>query len=376
MKPVNAHTGPTTRSKSSATGQATVRKPRSPEVRKRSRGFPVGHDGQGRPLYRRASDGKLVYLRCCVAGCERTNFNTIDALRLHVCKSKYKHKLKGTLTTNRQAVEICGIVAPGQEECDIGIDENYFEAAPFANMTVAKTTAPLNDPSDAFNVPYHEESNESTAPESGSTSATLIESDSSRSSPRVRANAHDLTSVHRNDSVNPNGEAIIRSLRPEQTANHSERLPSSDSEDDSGSQPVKSSQVDRIRGNRVRRVRAAVSTSNLSGAELYDICLKQAQKNANNIIKLRVITLPDIKSERGTTPAVDPRVSTTDPIHTKLADAPPSMPAPSIESMPKRCQGVQTPIFSANLKRLGSEPLNTDFPPLKRCRGVSEPLTA
>ena len=58
----------------------------------------------------------MVYLQCYVAGCERTIFETVMALRNHVCSLGGQHKMQGIFTDNSQAIEICGIVAPGQED--------------------------------------------------------------------------------------------------------------------------------------------------------------------------------------------------------------------------------------------------------------------
>ncbi len=82
---------------------------------KNIRSRPTAHGGQGGTLFTRPSDGKLVYLRCCVAGCERTIFDTVQALGRHVSEPYYRHKMKGTFSCNNHAFEICGEVAAGQE---------------------------------------------------------------------------------------------------------------------------------------------------------------------------------------------------------------------------------------------------------------------
>ncbi|KAM0801739.1 hypothetical protein BDR22DRAFT_820443 [Usnea florida] len=71
----------------------------------RDYGPPTARDSQGRDLSTRPSDGKLVHLRYCVAGCGRSQFPNARALRDHVCSPSGLHKIKGLLMTNNQAIE-------------------------------------------------------------------------------------------------------------------------------------------------------------------------------------------------------------------------------------------------------------------------------
>ena len=79
----------------------------------KERGPPTAQDSQGRYLFTRPSDGKLVYLQCCVTGCGRTKFPNARALRNHVSSPVGLHKIMGLITSNTQAIEVCGQVAPG-----------------------------------------------------------------------------------------------------------------------------------------------------------------------------------------------------------------------------------------------------------------------
>lgn len=68
----------------------------------------------GQALFTRESDGKLVYLECCVPGCGKTSFNTIHSLMCHVA-NPLSHGLKGFLQNSTHAIEVCARVAPGQD---------------------------------------------------------------------------------------------------------------------------------------------------------------------------------------------------------------------------------------------------------------------
>lgn len=102
--------GPITRSNTKAKGAvgSAANKPKEKRF-----GLPTTHDSQGRSLYTRSSDGKLVYLRCSVTGCGRATFNTVLALRRHICNPTHSHKF---FISNDHAIEVCGEVAPGQED--------------------------------------------------------------------------------------------------------------------------------------------------------------------------------------------------------------------------------------------------------------------
>ena len=95
-------------------------KPKKPQKRssvsKSAKGIlPLVKDDQGRPLFRRPSDGKLVYLHCPVQGCRRKDFpNTLTAMN-HISGPRYKHKLVGMITSHEQIMEVCGRLGTDQD---------------------------------------------------------------------------------------------------------------------------------------------------------------------------------------------------------------------------------------------------------------------
>ncbi|KAJ5133467.1 hypothetical protein N7526_004832 [Penicillium atrosanguineum] len=69
-------------------------------------GRPAAHDPSGRALWKRPSDGSLVYLTCPISGCGKSDFVTLHGFMCHLTK---KHKDR-TLGSQSRALEICGIV--------------------------------------------------------------------------------------------------------------------------------------------------------------------------------------------------------------------------------------------------------------------------
>ncbi|KDE77757.1 hypothetical protein AO1008_03867 [Aspergillus oryzae 100-8] len=69
-------------------------------------GRPAAHDPSGRALWKRPSDGSLVYLTCPVSGCGKADFVTLHGFMCHLTK---KHKDR-SLGSQSRALEVCGIV--------------------------------------------------------------------------------------------------------------------------------------------------------------------------------------------------------------------------------------------------------------------------
>ncbi|KAJ5172568.1 hypothetical protein N7492_005161 [Penicillium capsulatum] len=69
-------------------------------------GRPAAHDPSGRALWKRSSDGSLVYLTCPIQGCGKADFVTLHGFMCHLTK---KHKDR-TLGSQSRALELCGIV--------------------------------------------------------------------------------------------------------------------------------------------------------------------------------------------------------------------------------------------------------------------------
>ncbi|KAL1975810.1 hypothetical protein VTN31DRAFT_4202 [Thermomyces dupontii] len=69
-------------------------------------GRPATYDPAGRALWKRPSDGRLVYLDCPVPGCGKSDFVTLHGFMCHLTK---KHKNR-TLGSQSRALEMCGTV--------------------------------------------------------------------------------------------------------------------------------------------------------------------------------------------------------------------------------------------------------------------------
>lgn len=69
-------------------------------------GRPATHDPAGRALWKRPSDGALVYLSCPAPGCRKSDFLTLHGFMCHLTK---KHKDR-SLGSQSRALDLCGIV--------------------------------------------------------------------------------------------------------------------------------------------------------------------------------------------------------------------------------------------------------------------------
>lgn len=69
-------------------------------------GRPASYDPNGRALWKRPSDGQLVYLDCPMPGCGKSDFVTLHGFMCHLTK---KHKNR-SLGSQSRALELCGTV--------------------------------------------------------------------------------------------------------------------------------------------------------------------------------------------------------------------------------------------------------------------------
>lgn len=69
-------------------------------------GRPAAYDPAGRALWKRPSDGRLVYLDCPVPSCGKSDFVTLHGFMCHLTK---KHKDR-SLGSQSRALDICGTV--------------------------------------------------------------------------------------------------------------------------------------------------------------------------------------------------------------------------------------------------------------------------
>ncbi|KAL9640660.1 MAG: hypothetical protein Q9164_000142 [Protoblastenia rupestris] len=95
-----------------------ARKNASHNLPARKYGRATAEDAVGRPLFRRLSDGKMVFLKCCIGRCQKENFKTGYSLVKHVSHKDGVHKKKGLLFDNDHAIEVCGQEVPSRENQD------------------------------------------------------------------------------------------------------------------------------------------------------------------------------------------------------------------------------------------------------------------
>lgn len=69
-------------------------------------GRPAQYDPNGRALWKRTSDGRLVYLDCPAPGCGKSDFVTLHGFMCHLTK---KHKDR-SLGSQSRALDLCGTV--------------------------------------------------------------------------------------------------------------------------------------------------------------------------------------------------------------------------------------------------------------------------
>lgn len=218
--------------------------------------LPTARDSQGRDLFTRPSDGKLVYLHCCVASCGRANFPNAQALRNHVCSPIGLHKIKGLIKSNTQAIEMCGQVAPGQEEPSTTSRDQPFEAAPVVNMT--RADALLSPPTGLDEGQHQSEAS------SRSISDTEAKSGATVSKALERFKARDLGRAYRTRSP-CNGHHTGSKTRAEEAAEVFNGFMSSDSEDsDESEDEDEFLQGRKIPTNRIDQHKAATRTTNPS----------------------------------------------------------------------------------------------------------------
>lgn len=287
-----ASIGPDNRSKTQ--GHRPISKAALQQNYHKRNGPATAHDSQGRALFTRISDGKLVYLRCCVAGCEKTTFNfaTIQTLRKHISSVEGRHKLKGKFIGHDHAVEVCGRVAPGQEDFHIGAGGQTDEIAPVANTAHTGRLKPLVPSSGGYG---HER-----CASFGSITDTMVDSSdenwSMRSAP---ASVRDLGKTYRASSTYRQGGPGSRTGA--QLANATFLTSVTEDEDEEEGQPVAPVPVDRI-DQHVAGNKSGRRKKTLIGADLYEQCSKE--ESAGTEESIQEVTNLTVKEEREATPSL------------------------------------------------------------------------
>ncbi|KAL1967024.1 hypothetical protein VTN77DRAFT_3548 [Rasamsonia byssochlamydoides] len=94
-----------------STGTGTFRKKQKYTIKNAEawgerHGRPAAYDPAGRALWKRPSDGRLVYLDCPAPGCGKSDFVTLHGFMCHLTK---KHKDR-SLGSQSRALDLCGTV--------------------------------------------------------------------------------------------------------------------------------------------------------------------------------------------------------------------------------------------------------------------------
>lgn len=306
--------GPLTRSKTKAKRSASKAVPSSSSGRRDS-GPPTARDRQGRELFTRSSDGKLVYLHCCVPGCGRTDFPNARALRSHLCSPVGLPKILGLITSNFHAIEVCGQVAPGQDALSTTARDQPFGPAPVANMTPSGIL-----PSPPTGSDEHDSQSKAS---SRSTSDAEAKSGVTLNNTLESFKVQDLGRVYRTKSSNHGGQKKSRT-RAEEAAEVFHGFTSSDSEDsdesDDGPLPHRKIPADRIDQHKAANSAPRLSTCLRAGL----VSGRKRAKIAGGDSALVVLAVDDqaVKKERSTSPPLFPQHSECHPSPETLIFAP------------------------------------------------------
>ena len=286
--------GPTTRSKTKVKRSDRTTIP-STSPRNKEKSPPTTQDSQGRELFTRPSDGKLVYLQCCIAGCGRTNFPTARALRNHICSPSGLHKIVGLIKSNSHAIEICGQIAPCQDELPTIARYQTCWAAPVANMARVGLLPSPPTGSDE----YHRQSKASsrsisdTEAKSGATLPKTLES----------LQAQDLGRAYRT-RVSNSGSQTEPKTRPKEAAEIFNGFMSSDSEDSDESEdgPLRRRNIPADRIDQHKAANRAVNPSTVLRASKISSrhCAKTAE--GDSAVVILAVDNEAMKKERSASP--------------------------------------------------------------------------
>ena len=241
---------------------------REKKQRQKEHGQPTTHDSLGRALYTRRSDGKLVYLRCLVQDCGRTDFKTVRALMRHVSDPRYAHKMAGIFKGNSHAIELCGVVAPGEDDLDSKASANR------ANSLVG----------DSQSVPIPRSRSRSTAvgSEDRVTKAKLI---------------RDLERISQASPTVADTDLEMKKSRSQQAADLYEGFSSSDDEDDDETQLLREFSANKHHQQSPVFNGLAGSIYSPTGAEFSDAPTAMKQPNPNGSVSLQGCAAVDVKKE-------------------------------------------------------------------------------
>lgn len=359
----NTSVGPTTRSKTKVKRSDGTTIP-STSSGHTERGSPTAQDSQGRCLFTRPSDGKLVYLQCCVTGCGRTKFPNARALRNHVSSPVGLHKIMGLIISNTQAIEVCGQVAPSQEEASITAGDQPLETGSFANTTRAVVLPSSPTGSDE----YHRHS------KAGSRSISDAEARScvTLSKTLERFKAQDLGRTYRTRFSHHDSQKEARA-RAEEAAEGFHGFMSSDSEDSDESEdgPLQNRRIPADRIDQHKATKRVTNPSTFLQADATSSRERAKIAGGDSALVVLAVGEQSIKRERSTSPSLFLEEPERRPSPKTLAAAPGADHVPKFETelMPNlRGESIAT------RKRANSAPPIASPAVIKRLRLTDESL--
>ena len=358
IEPVTEQNGLVTRSRRKL--QRSVGKVALPRDHKKDTSLPAAHDSQGRALFIRASDSKLVYLRCCVAGCDRTSFASVKSLRRHVSAARFRHKIKGVFSSDSHAIELCGEVAPGQGGFGpkTALQSNCI---PDANITPPII---LDTSTGRYNT--HDRKD---GLSSGSSSVTLVGPEDGVSVLSTEIITQDLR-AHRNKSIIHGGGTETRNGRALEAAESYGGYSSSDSEEDKEGGFARSIPTANIDRHAAAFPPHTSGKQSFTGSHLRDMCSIAEQQIQNGYNRDNID--PIVKEEDAATPSIQLKRSNHFGTWAFLApSAARNCPAPDNGNKSKG--HGSTKHLATDRKRTASQPPCTPLPLHKRFRHFEAP---
>ena len=212
-----------------------------------------------------------MYLHCSVAACGRETFNTVVALRRHICDPNHRHKMNGMFTSNDHAIEVCGQVAPGQEDFHDDTVLQPLRAAEVIMRTGNLTPATMDTENEG-------------APSILLGSDTLVDSDRHSTTSQEATRVKDPGRAYRTSTTHQGGETEIRT-RVQQAAQQFDSFLSSDLEDSDSDEDEITGQItaDKIDQHRAAKGKVNPSSRPITGRELFDMCAEIGHQNTETL---------------------------------------------------------------------------------------------
>lgn len=208
-----------------------------------------------------------------MAGCDRkTDFETVEALRNHISHPTYRHKLEGVFTSNDQAIELCGKVAPGQEGFDTVPNVRSNVVAPVANMTRSGFLTPETSSSGSYDSDI--------GARFGATTQASAHLDGRSSTPSAAHEASDLGFIYRTLSAHPGTSTNMRT-RAQQAAKVFDGYLSSESESDEEGETTEPEPIAPLKNDQhiTDKVPSTPAKRQLVEADLYDMCAETVRQS-------------------------------------------------------------------------------------------------